>query len=96
MTENLDIFFSGLDSLDVTFNLEDGPRVVRGYFDNAYFDQSVGELILDTTQPRFTCKQSDAIGIPRETTVQIGSVLYSVLTVQPEGTGIATIHLAHE
>jgi len=96
MAENLDIFFSGLDSLEVTFNLDGGPRVVRGYFDNAYFDSSVGELILDTTQPRFTCKLADANGIPRETTVQIGSVIYSVLTVQPEGTGLATIHLAHE
>lgn len=96
MSENLDIFFSGLDAQEIVFHLEGGDRYVRGFFDNAFLDVNIGETALDTTQPRFTCKLSDVRDIPRETPVTIGTDSFSVLQIQPEGTGTATVTLAHE
>jgi hypothetical protein len=93
---NLDVFFSGLDHTEILFALPTGTRIVRGYFDNAFFDSSVGEVVLDSTQPRFQCKESDVSGIPRETACKVGSKDYTVMEIQPDGTGLATVTLAHE
>lgn len=71
-------------------------RRVTGIFDNAFFDASVGEAEMDTTAPRFLARHAEVRDIPRETLVRIGGVLYSVLQVQPDGTGMATVTLAHE
>lgn len=96
MKENLDVFFSGLDVVEAVFHLLSGNKVVTGYFDNAFFDKAVGDVVLDTTQPRFTCKMSDVKAIPRETLVTINDLDFSVLQVLPEGTGMATVIFAHE
>lgn len=97
MKENLDIFFSSLDSQEVTFTLSSGARkTIRGFFDNAFFDTQIGETAMDTTQPRFTCKASDLAGIVRENGVIVAGKAYSVMQIQPEGTGLAVVALAHE
>lgn len=96
-TENLDVFFSSLDSQEVTFTLSSGIRkTIRGYFDNAFFDTQIGETAMDTTQPRFTCKATDLVGIVRENGVVIAGKNFSVVQIQPEGTGLAVVALAHE
>jgi hypothetical protein len=93
---NLDVFFSGLDHTEILFSLPTGTRIVRGYFDNAFFDSSVGEVVLDSTQPRFQCKESDVSGIARETACKVEGKNYTVMEIQPDGTGLATVTLAHE
>ena len=95
--ENLDVFFSDLDVVEAVFTLEGGVEsTIRGYFDNAYFDTQAGETILDTTQPRFTCKREDIEGIERGDTAVINGDNYSVLSVQPDPTGTAIIVLTNE
>jgi hypothetical protein len=96
MTENLDVFFYGLDTGEAVFELASGPRSVRCYFDNSFFDASVGETVLDTTQPRITAKLADVRDIPRETICTVAASRFSVIQIQPEGTGLATVILAHE
>jgi hypothetical protein len=93
---NLDVFFSGLDNTEILFALPTGTRIVRGYFDNAFFDSSVGEVVLDSTQPRFQCKESDVAGIPRETACKVEGKDFTVMEIQADGTGLATVTLAHE
>jgi len=92
--ENLDVFFSGLDRATATFQLADNQtRDIVGYFDRAFYDAAVGENILDTTQPRFTCKLSDLAGVAREMEVTINSETFYVVAIHPEGTGLATVML---
>lgn len=93
---NLDVFFSGLDNTEILLALPTGTKIVRGYFDNAFFDSAVGEVVLDSTQPRFQCKESDVAGIPRETACKVEGKDYTVMEIQPDGTGLATVTLAHE
>lgn len=96
MIENLDVFFTGLDAGDAVFSLAGEKKTVRCLFDNSFFDSSVGETVMDTTQPRITCKLSDVKNIPRETPVFVAGENYSVIQIQPEGTGLAVVALAHE
>lgn len=94
---DLDIFFSGLDERIVTFEMQEGGRCeIVAYFDNAFYDSSIGETVLDTTRPRLTCKYTDVHNILRETIVNINDKKFSVTQIQPDGNGLATVFLAHE
>jgi hypothetical protein len=94
--EDLAPFFAGLDAKELTFHTDSGNRIVTGYFDNAFFNSQIGETILDTTQPRLTVVYSEVSDIPRETMVTVDGKLHSIIQIQPEGTGMATITLAIE
>lgn len=94
MEENLDVFFSGLDRVTAVFNTSKGTKSVVGYFDNAFFDTSVGDVVLDATQPRFTCKASDIIGVARGDTVKIKGVVFSVIKTEPDDSGTTSVCLA--
>lgn len=101
MPEDLSPFFAGLDSQRVTFKAPGGDRHVLGYFDNAFINADLGEAVLDTTAPRFTCRASELtfLKVPslyRGMDVLISGVKYSLIRVQPEGTGLVTVTLAHE
>lgn len=95
MFENLNVFFSGLDAAEMVFATSPVQRVTA-YFDNAFQDINIGETIMDTTTPRLTCKYADVKDIPRGTPVTVGAANFSVVQIQPEGTGLAMITLAHE
>jgi hypothetical protein len=74
----------------------DPVKTVNCIFDNAFTDANTGEIDLETTQPRLVCKSSDVEGIPRETMVEVLLKNYSILEIQPDGTGMSTVLLAHE
>lgn len=94
-TEDLNVFFDGLDSFEAVF--ETCPqRRVTCYFDNSFLDATVGETLMDTTAPRLTARWEDVKDIPRETLVWVKERQFSVRQIQPEGTGLATIALAYE
>lgn len=95
MFDDLDVFFSELDSTVAVFTVSGSKRKVRGYFDNGFFDANVGQVVLNTTQPRFTCKASDVEDVERSSAVTVLGKSYTVLEVQPEGTGTSTVILTH-
>lgn len=93
----LDVFLKEFSEDDeIVFEWEGGTKSLKGIFDDSFVDAQTGETILDTTQPRVNCKQSDAEGIPREAMTTIRGKAYSVTQIQPDGTGFAIIQLAHE
>ena len=101
MPEDLSPFFDGLDRAELRIVTPQGSRRVTGYFDNSYVSAELGEVTLDTTQPRFTCKAADICWLPHPSVFRgwnayVGKTRYSLVQVQPEGTGLATVILAHE
>ena len=94
MSEDLSVFFGGLDSQVVVFTTTSGSKSVKGFFDNAFFDTSVGETVLDTTAPRFTCIQSEIVGVKENRDrVVIAGKTWKIDRIQPEGTGLCTVIL---
>ena len=92
-----DVFLADFsEDEELAFVWGGGQVTVRGIFDNSFVDSVTGETILDTTQPRITCKWEDARKISREATVMIRGSEYSVTKIEPDGTGFATVQLAHE
>lgn len=93
MPEDLSAFFGGLDSQVVVFTTTSGSKSVKGFFDNAFYDTSVGETVLDTTAPRFTCIQADLVGVALHNRVLIAGKTWKVDRIEPEGTGLCTVLL---
>ena len=92
--ENQDVFFQTGDfAITATVTLAGGEvREVAGIFDDEFMNAQLGEYELDTTQPRLTVKEADAVGIDRGDTVVIGADTFDVLTgPQGGGTGTAVI-----
>lgn len=95
--EDLNEFLDGEEFATAGFFKTDaGTMAVTGIFDNAYLLAETGEVDLETTQPRFTCKAVDVLLVEREQEVTIGGQLFSVLAVEPDGTGMAVVVLANE
>ena len=94
MSEDLSVFFSDLDSQSAVFTTPSGSRSVKGFFDNSFFDSSVGETVLDTTAPRFTCILSDIVGLKENRDrVVIAGKTWKIDRIQPEGAGLCTVCL---
>ena len=93
MSEDLSVFFTDLDSQNVVFTTTSGTKTVKGFFDNSFFDSSVGETVLDTTTPRFTCIQADPVGVALHNRVLIAGKAWKVDRIEPEGTGLCTVLL---
>ena len=94
MNDPLRIFL-GSFSEKVTLGLTGTPRVIDAIFDNAFYDQSLGQTTLDTTAPRITALDTDLVGVARGQSITVRGTAYDVLQVQPDGTGFSTVILAH-
>jgi len=96
MNQDLSVFFDGLDSVTAEFIIGSTSYYVEGYFDNGFFDTSVGEVVLDTTQPRFTCQSYRISKVQRNGTVIINETEYKIIQIQPDGTGTSVVILSNE
>lgn len=107
MAENLRVFFQGLDHGTAVFVTPSGQKSVKVYFDNAFVNSEIGEAVLDTTAPRLLCIAADLAFMPRDpkqyrgwdvyvTSPTMPKTKFSLVQIQPEGTGLTTISLAHE
>lgn len=90
--------FSEDDDVVFEWTTDSGPQSLacKGIFDNGFVDANIGETALDTTTPRLTCAYADVKDVPREATITVRGKDYSVVQVQPDGTGFAIVQLAQE
>lgn len=92
------IFTGGRFSAPFDFHLPGGIRRVKGIFDNAFFDRNFGENSLETTTPRILADIEHVGDVGEETMVECISSgkWFSVVQIQPDGTGMAVVVLAHD
>jgi len=101
VNEDLHVYVRMLGT-DITFNLADGTMLntdsegqpLKGIFDNAYFLKEIGDMDLESTQPRLTCVEADVTNVSKEDTVEIDGTTYEVTRKpQTDGTGMVVIPL---
>lgn len=93
--DDLDIF---VDDFAIEVRAENPARTFMAIFDNAFFSPELGETSIDTTQPRLTAIYGDVHDfVDGTTTVEVSGVTYDVESpVEPDGTGMAVVVLAHQ
>lgn len=87
-----DIFLADFGK-NIILHTDAGDIEAVGIYDDAFFDSSAGEIIMDTTQKRLVCKVADLGTLKREDQITMECQRFEVLQIQPDGTGFATILL---
>lgn len=80
---------------EITLHTTGGDRKIIAIYDDAFMDQTLGETVMDTTQKRFTAREADAVGLRREDTITHGTQEFTVIQIQPDGTGFVTISVSN-
>jgi hypothetical protein len=70
--------------------------VINGIFDSEYSVNTIGAVTYQNSKPTVVCKSADVENATTSSLVQVGSIWYSVLEVQPEGTGTTTLVLSKD
>lgn len=70
-----------------------GTTTVNGIFDNDYFEIGAGTPGMEGNQPSFLCRAADVPSAAQNDTLLINSVTYTVVAVQPDGTGFVRLVL---
>lgn len=86
MTEDFTVFFN-VEEHGTTASY-DGTDIV-GVFDREYADV----LGMEASAPTFTCAASDVPGVAHNDTLTIDGDVYTVRSVQPDGTGVVVLIL---
>lgn len=97
--EDFDEFLDDEDFADeVTITPADGgpSRAFLAIFDSSFVDAATGDMHLEANQPRLTCKQSDADALVRGDLATVKGKTYTVMQVQPDGTGMAMVLMAEQ
>jgi hypothetical protein len=99
ITGDLQIFVDEFGS-DCVFTVGStgGTLSIKGIFDNAFYNPMIGEVNLESSQPRLTCIESQITDVAKNDTVKItdnfkGEIDYIVASIQPDGTGMAILEL---
>ncbi len=90
--DDLDVFFIGLDALEVSVCGEN--RTFNAYKDNDMDEAVLGRaMTFNPDAPVLTCKEVDAFGLVRESQVNLEGRTYDVLGFTPDGTGLGKLEL---
>jgi hypothetical protein len=66
---------------------------VVGIFDNEYLSIAADGPDIDARQPALLCRSADVTDAVNNSMVEIGSAVYKVVGVEPDGTGITALAL---
>lgn len=69
-------------------------KVVKGIFDAAYTEVDIsGSVGFTSTTPRFVCRSCDIVDAADADSITIGTDVYLIRVVQPDGTGMTELIL---
>lgn len=97
MLNSVDEYFDTSDFAQLA-NFDQGAvhTVIPVIFDAAYQVSNIGDIAVQNAAPRVTCKSSDVAGANHTGTITISSVVYKIVEVQPDGTGITELVLSKD
>ncbi len=90
---DLDTF---LDSDEYAVQITYNSGTIKGIFDNAFVEDQQDDIDVETLQPQVTVKTSDVTGLTQGDTMTINSVVYNVIGIQPDGTGLTNVLLSQD
>jgi len=69
---------------------------INGIFDNGFDGLQQLGIGVESSKPTLTCKSSDVFSVGHRCEAVVGGVLYHVVSVQPDGTGITILELEEQ
>ncbi|SME96448.1 head-tail joining protein [Desulfovibrio gilichinskyi] len=91
--DDLDIFFIGLDAVEVTIFGREEP--FKAYKDTDMDEAVLGRaMIFNPDEPVLTCKEVDGTDLERGDSVILEGKTYDVLRFLPDGSGLGKLELS--
>lgn len=82
-----------LDTDDFAVTATIGGSPVVGIFDNPWIGPEVGEVETSLNQPTLLVRTSDVSTVSKGDTIIINSANYTVVGIEPDGTGLTSLVL---
>lgn len=93
LTNDLDIFLNSNEfAIDITYN----STTIQGVFDAEFSSAVEGEMGIESTVPQVLVKTSDVSSAVHGETMTINSVVYNIIGIHPDGTGMTLILLSED
>jgi hypothetical protein len=93
LTNDLEIFLNSDEfAVDVTYL----GNTIQGIFDDEFSSAVQGEMGVESTVPQVLLRTSDVPNVAHGETMTINSVVYQVIGIQPDGTGMTLILLSED
>ncbi len=93
MISDLDVFFNSSEfAVDVTYL----AATIQGIFDAPFKSAVEGEMGIESTLPQVLVKTSDVPSAVHGQTMTIDSIVYQIIGIQPDGTGMTQILLSED
>ncbi len=93
LINDLDIFLNSDEfGVDVTYN----TVTIQGIFDDEFSSAVQGEMGIESTVPQVLLKTADVPNVAHNETMTINSIVYKVIGIQPDGTGMTLILLSED
>jgi len=73
-----------------------GGETIDAIFDNGFEGLSSFGIGVESSKPTLTCKSKDVIAIHHGCDAVVKDILYHVVGVQPDGTGITVLELEEQ
>jgi hypothetical protein len=70
--------------------------VIKGLFDNGYLQASVLGVGIESREPSFEAKDSNITGLDHGDTLTIAGVVYNIIRIEPDGTGMTKLYLSKD
>ncbi len=93
LNDDLDIF---LDDDEFAVNVIFKSNTIQGIFDNEFIASVEGEIGIESTIPQGQFKTSDVSSAVQGDTMTINSIVYNIIGVQPDGTGMSLVLLSED
>lgn len=87
-TEDLTPFFDDF-AIEVDFK---GTKF-QGIFENDFDVVDVGNVVVDSSSPKLLCQSVDVALVKTDDSLKINGEFFSVVSIQPDGTGVTNIIL---
>ena len=93
LTNDLDIFLNSDEfAVDITYN----AGTIQGIFDDEFSSAVQGEMGIESTVPQVLVKSSDVVGIAHADLMTINTIVYKIIGIQPDGTGMTMLLLSKD
>ena len=74
-----------------TITIDGSGSSINVIFNKEYFEIPGGEVGVESSQPVMYCRSSDVTNVEQGDTIQVDSVTYNIVKVEPDNTGVTVL-----
>lgn len=76
--------------------LDGAPFTLDGLFDDAFEAISPVTGAVELTRPQFVCRAADVAALRQNDWLEVGTVAYRIVGIEPDGTGVTRLLLSKD